>query len=328
MPYINHRLHLLLAILCLILTACTPSGDRLARTDVAPSRAQAAAISQDGSYALIATHQHGLHLWDLNSNTLVHNWQQEEDGISQLRSVALAADNSVAVAASRETVALWDISSGAVLGYWRIDESTIRDIAVSNQGRHLAIGRSDGVIVIFEPSSGRRLEFFGHSERINSLDISPNGRYVISGGDDHQSLLWNTDSAQVLHRFPASSRVTLVRFDPSGEYAFSASSQSAQIIQLTRADIISELRHNHRYRTFISAAFSADNRYLITGSPSRRIELWRTADGERQASTLSAGREGDSPPVGAIISAAFNPDNQVFTISSAGFLEQWHFALD
>lgn len=317
-----------LPALCLSLLACTPSADNLMRTDVAPSRAQAATISADGHYALIATHTDGLHLWDLHSNTLVHNWQQNEDSINQIQSVAIAADNSVVAAASREALALWSIATGSVLGYWRMDESTIRDIAVSNQGRHLAIGRADGVVILFEPSNQRRLEFFGHTERINSVDISPNGRYVLSGGDDHRSLLWNTSSAQILHQFPAPGRVNLVRFDQHGEYAFVASPELAQVIQLTRADIISELRHNHRYRTFSSAAFSGDNRYLITGSPSRHIEVWRTDDGQRISMARSAGRDGDSPPVGAIIGASFGSQDQAVTVSSAGFLEQWQFELD
>lgn len=307
-----------------LLSACTPSAEKLQRDERSPSRTQAAAISPDGQLSFVATAEHGLMLFDLTTHERKHNWQQDEDGISQIRAVALAADKSVAVAASRETIALWDTNSGEVRGYWRLEEAGIRDVAVSSQGRHLIIGRSDGVVVVFEPETGRRLEFLGHSERINSVDISANGRYVISGADDHMSLLWDTGSGQVLQRFPGDGRVALVRFNPDGSTAFTASAQTAHIWHLTSAEKVSELRHRSRHKSFLSADFSADGRFLVTGSPSRHVEVWRVEDGERLSSSQVKGREDDYPPRAAVIAVAFiDGSDEVVSENSAGFGERW-----
>lgn len=305
------------------LQACTPSTELVSRHERAESRIQAAAVSQNGEFSLLASSEHGLLLYSAD-NELIHNWQQDDQGISQIRAVSISADNQVALAASRETLALWNMTSGAVMGFWRNDESRIRDVAVSNQGRTIAIGRSDGVIVVFEPQSGRRIEFFGHSERINSLDMSPNGRYVLSGADDHKSLLWDTRSGQVVYEFPAESRITQVRLTPDGSKAFTATGQQADIWDLSSGQLITSLQHRNRHKVFISAAFSTDGQYIVTGSPSRHVEIWRTTDGKRLASSQVSGREGDYPPRAAVIAVAFiGQSGHIITENSAGFGERW-----
>lgn len=311
---------------CLLLSACSDGAKLVDRAEHSPSRTQAASISHDGHLAFVATFEHGLRLIDTSTQEILYNWQQEQDGISQISAVAIAADNSVAVAASRETIALWDISTGDVRGYWRTDESTIRDIAVSNRGRHLIIGRNDGVILVFEPDTGRRLEFFGHSERINSIDVSPNGRYIISGADDHQSIVWQSDTGQIVQRLPADGRVIQVRFNPDGSSAFSASARTATIWQLPAGEIISELRYRSRHKSFISASFSANGQFLLTGSPSRHLELWDIASGKRLHSERLQGRDGEYPPRAAVIAVGFiGQSDTVISENSSGFAERWKF---
>lgn len=321
--------HLLsLVVVLLGISACTPKPQQEQRHERSPSRTQAADISQDGSFSLVATSEHGLLLIDLDAQQPVHNWQHEQDGVAQIVGVAISPDNKVAVAASRETIAIWDIDSGAVLGYWRLEEAAIRDIAVSNRGRHLIIARADGVVLVFEPDSGRRLEFFGHSEGVNSIDVSGNGRYVISGSDDRRALIWRTDNAQVIQQYESDGRINRVRFNPDGSSALVASSQTAVVMRLTSGEVVSELKHRTRHKSFLSAAFSKDGKWLVTGSPSRHLEVWRVEDGKRMKSIQVKGRSSEHPPRAAILATAFSTDSQhVITESSAGFGERWSVEL-
>jgi WD40 repeat protein len=314
-----------LAPLLMVLSGCADNAERVSRHERAESRLQAASISHDGDMSLVASSEHGLILTDLRTNQVIHHWQQDTDGISQIRSLAIAADKGVAIAASRTTLARWDTATGEVTGYWRLEESDIQSVAVANGGERIVIGRGDGIVMIFEPESGRRLEFLGHTERINSVDIAPNGRYVLSGGDDHQALLWRADSGQVVHRFPAEARITQVRLHPAGRFAFSASGQAAHIWQLTSGERVSNLQHHVRHKSFVSANFSRDGKYLVTGSPSRHAEVWRVDDGEPVASFEVSGREGDYPPRAAVIAVAFvGQSGHIVTENSAGFGERWH----
>lgn len=314
----------LLTAVVYCLLACTPSPEQQSRHERSPSRTQVATIAHDGSVALIATSEHDIQLIDLTTQQSRYHWRFGDEVSTQVISVALAPDNSVALAADRERLVTWDIASGDVTGYWRMGESTIQDVAVSNQGRHIIIGRADGVVLVFEPETGRRLEFFGHSERVNSVDVSANGRYVISGGDDHRALVWRSDNAQLIQEFPSDGRVNRVLFNPDGSTALAASAQVANIWHLTRGDLVSELRHRSRHNAFTSAGFSADGTYLVTGSPSRHLDVWRVVDGVRVMSTRVKGRSKDYPPRATVVATAFSPDGRtVFSENSAGFGESW-----
>ena len=79
-----------------------------------------------------------------------------------------------------------------------------------------------------------------------------------------------------------------------------------------------------REYTVTAAAFSEDLSYLVTGSASRKLMLWRVSDGrllkEWRVQTRDVGR-----PVGAIVYAVgFTPNGQtVLSEASSGFGQRW-----
>ncbi|CUS48188.1 MAG: WD40 repeat domain lipoprotein [Idiomarinaceae bacterium HL-53] len=316
------------ALICLVFAvACTPRGQLEKREQRTQSSVQAAAISSNGALSLVASAEEGLRLFDNESETLRHNWQQEDEGISQLISVAFTYDGTIAVAASRMTLALWDSQSGDILGAWRNDESAIFDIAVANQGSHIVFARNDNKVILFEPSTGRRLEFLGHTDRVNQVAISPNGRYVLSGGNDHRAFLWDTESGQVVHEFPMPGRVLRVTLDMSGTFALVSSATQSNIFHLVSGEIISELQTNVRQKVFSAASFRDDLKLLVTGTASRQVEIWNVESGERIANWHVEGQEGEHPPQAAILATRFIEDDRVRIETSAGYGEIWRFEL-
>ena len=217
MPFVYHNLKFML--LSAILIACSPAAERLERNERTSSRVQAAAVSNNGQYSLVSTTQEGLRLFDTQTNQLLHNWQQEDEGINQIISTKFSPLADVALAASRMTLVLWDTQTGDVLGAWRNDESFILDVAVSNQGQDIVLARNDGVVLLFEPRTGRRVEFNVHTDKVNKVSISANGRFVLSGGNDHQAILWQTNPIQVRHVFTLPGRITQLTLDTLGRYA-------------------------------------------------------------------------------------------------------------
>ncbi|MGJ8679128.1 WD40 repeat domain-containing protein [Paraglaciecola sp.] len=312
-------------LLQLTLLGCGDSSSPAVSTfRLADDIADAANISADASISVVSNIQNGITVWDLTTNQKKFVWNNQEDGINLVTNIHIAFDNSYVVTSDRETFTLWNLADGEPEGFWRIDEASIRDVAVSNQGRGILVGRSNGKVMFFEPKTSRRLEFLGHQEKVNSLDISPNGFYALSGGNDYVAYLWDTRSGQVIHKFEHTSRVTKVVLDDEGRYAFTADSKrDAKIWDLATGQEVSNLQYLARQRIFTTAAFSKDGQFLLTGSPSKRMNLWQVESGSEVNEWYVSPRESSQPPTAVVYSVAFKNNQEIFSVSSSGLIEEW-----
>lgn len=308
-----------------ILACSDRSSTPLKQSVHAVEGAFAANISNDGKYSIVSSIHHGLSYWDLEKDALLYSWSLEQNSADNIVLAAdIAGNNSHVVTANKEAFALWNTETGKSEGYWRVRDSNIRDIAVANNGNYVLIGKSNGTVVHVNIDTGRRLEFLGHGEKINSIDMLPNGRIAISGANDFTAYVWDTDSGQVIYRFNHPSRVTKVALDPHGKYAFTADSKKdAHIWNLKTGKKISALQYPNRQEVFSSVQFSPKGEYLLTGAPSRKVSLWQIGTGVRIKSWFVTPRK-DIRPAGAVVySAAFRDNNHIVTESSAGYGELW-----
>lgn len=309
-----------------LLSACQPNSLKPQQQwQHAVEGAYAASLSNDGNYAVVSSIHHGITLWDITQNKLLFTWSQQQNNADNLvLATAISADNKKVLTANKNSFSLWDMQTGENRGFWQIKDSSIRDIAIADDGYYVLWGKSDSKVEHMNMRTGRRLEFLGHSDRINSVAMLPNGRIAMSGGNDFTALVWDTLSGQVIYRFNHSSRVTKVALDPQKRFAFSADSKKqASIWDLTTGKLVSNLQYTNRQEVFSSVTFSPDGQYLLTGAPSRKVSIWRISDGKRLTSWRVTPRK-DIRPAGAVVySAVFLDNNQVLTESSAGYAELW-----
>jgi WD40 repeat protein len=91
-------------------------------------------------------------------------------------------------------------------------------VDASRDGRFLATGYNDGRIMLWEPSTRRRLALFhGHRQTVTEVAFSPEGRWLASAGWDGALRLWDVGQ----HREAGSFRGTEtpcygVSFSPDG----------------------------------------------------------------------------------------------------------------
>lgn len=284
-----------------------------------------ATLSVDGSYSVVSSVHHGLSLWDIKNNALKYQWSHQGKDNNLVLVSAISANNSHALTADRDNFVLWDISTGESAGFFKVRESNIRDVAVSNDGKHLLIGKSNGVAVHITLATGRRIEFLGHQEKINSVDMTANGRFALTGSNDYVAYLWDTQTGQVVHRFNHPSRVSKVALDPQGRYLFTADSQKqAQIWDLLSGKAISRLNYAARQNVFSTVRFSPSGNFLATGAPSRKLTLWDVQSGDKLQSWTVAPRKGSRPKGAVVHSVSFiNKESQLITESSSGLAEVW-----
>jgi len=293
------------------------------RWEQAVEGASAAALSPDGRQSLVSSIHHDVVVWDNQQQGLQFQWKVQQDGDNPIYLTRVTHNGKYAVLASRSDFSVWSMESGEALGWYQLDQSNIRDIALSNGGTQVLVGRSDGVVVHINLLTGRRIEFLGHSERINAVDLSPNGRYALSGGNDYVAYMWDTETGQVVHRFVHSKRVTQVRFHPQGTMLLTADAwKNASIWRLPDGDKISQLDIPTRQHIFSAARFSDDGRLLATGSPSKRLTLWEVATG-KQLKAWSVSSQQDIHWRGAVVYDVAFSGNWLYSVSSAGFTEVW-----
>mgnify|MGYP006077281017 FL=1 len=327
----NHQIYhrtkvVLLIILSLIISACQPTGKQpLKRWQHAIEGAYAGDISNDGHYSVISSIHHGISLWDLEKNALKYNWSQQQNSSDNVvLSLDISNNNSHVLSASRTNFALWNIETGLSEGYWQVRNSTIRDIAISNFADYLLIGKSNGDVVHVSMSNGRRLEFLGHSEKINSVDMLPNGRVAISGGNDFIAYVWDTDSGQVIYKFNHGSRVSKVALDVYGRFAFSADSmKGAHIWDLKTGKLITHLSGLKRQEIFSTIRFSKDGKTMLTGAASKKVSVWDVATGQRLSHWQVSPKASKRPTGVVVYSVAFGDNGNILTESSSGYAELW-----
>ena len=310
----------------LFLPACSPSaGKPLQRYHHSAEGSYAADISNDGKWSVISSIHHGISVWDLEKNALTYQWgQQQQSSDNLVLAIEISDNNSHALTASRENFALWNMKTGKSEGYWKVRESNIRDIAISNNGDYLLIGKGNGTVVHIAVDTGRRLEFLGHKEKINSVDMLPNGRVAMSGGNDFIAYIWDTVSGQVIYQFNHTSRVSKIALDPQGRFAFSANSmKSAHIWDLKTGKLISTLKGTKRHEVFSSIQFSPDGKKLVTGAASSKVSVWDIATGKRTASWHVTPKDAKRPTGAVVYSLAFSDNNTLLTESSSGYAELW-----
>lgn len=314
-----------LTALSMVLTGCTiPDTTPEQVWQQAKSGAYAADISDDGELSVVSGVDNGINVWRVGHSEPLYHWEYQGEGNNTVVSVKISADKKYVVTSDREAFALWSVESGEPVGLWRIDESTIRDVAVSDNGKAILVGRSNGKVMYFEPETSRRLEFLGHSEKINSVDLSPNGKYALTGGNDYVAYLWSTETGQIIHTFTHPSRVTMVALDNKGRYIFTADSQQkSQIWDAQTGAPVSNLQYIARQKIFTDAVFSDDGKYLLTGSPSRSVYLWDVQTGEEREAWKVAPQEDQSPPSAVVYAVGFVGQDHVVSVSSSGLAELW-----
>ena len=317
---------ILLVLFTIFLSACgLAETESLAQTDQSAGGALAADINARANISVVSSMNNGISVWALDRQQPKFNFRHAGEGDNLVTNLDISYDGLYLLSANKEAFGLWDLTVGEPVGFWRIDESSIRDVAVSKKGLAILIGKSNGKVMYIEPQTGRRIEFLGHSEKINSVDLSPNGNYALTGGNDYVAYLWDTRTAQIIYTFRHTSRVSTVLLDEYGRYALTADSKDQSIIwDLTTGRKITELDYFERQKILTAGKFSQDGQYLLTGSPSRSLDLWDVMSGQRVKQYKVGIRPDATMPTAMVYGVDYLNAQQIISLSSSGYAEKWN----
>ncbi|KAJ5505503.1 G-protein comlpex beta subunit CpcB [Penicillium expansum] len=210
-------------------------------------------ISSDGAYALSASWDKSLRLWELSTGNTTRTFVGHTNDVL---SVSFSADNRQIVSGSRDrSIKLWN-----TLGDCKF---TITDKGhtewVSCNPVIVSAGW-DKLVKVWELASCRlQTDHIGHTGYINTVTISPDGSLCASGGKDD----------------PRS------RLLPNRYWLCAATSSSITIFDLEKKSKVDELKpefvekgKKSRDPECISLAWSADGQTLFAGYTDNKIRAW------------------------------------------------------
>ena len=322
MRKIFHRISIILALI--LLSGCFFSGSEIKRWVLAPEGATSFSLSRDGRFALFNSAQQGIVLWDLQQNKRLADFGSQDPHHNTVLSSKISDNNRYAITATAQNFAVWDLAWGRSDGLWSISDGIIRDVDIANNGQHVVLGLSNGKALYIDLGTGRRLEFLAHREKVNSVAISANGQYALSGGNDYFAYLWDTRSGQILYSFEHTSRISRVALQRHGKLALTADGTNDIFVwDLTSGKKQAELAIRLRQQNLSSARFSEDGTRLVTGTPSRRVELWDSTTGENLGRWEAAALQDARPPSAVVYDVAITASGQVISGTSAGIAQAW-----
>lgn len=244
-------------------------------------------MSSDGQFALSASWDGTLRLWDLNAGVTSRRFVGHTKDVL---SVAFSADNRQIVSGSRDrTIKLWNTLG--VCKYtiqedchsdWvscvRFSPNTTNPIIVS-------CGWDRTVKVWSLINCKLRNNHVGHSAYLNTVTVSPDGSLCASGGRDGKAMLWDLNEAKHLYTLDGGDPINALVFSPNRYWLCAACGSSIKIWDLENKVVVDELRpsvitssessRSASSPECTSIAWSSDGTTLFAGYTDKLIRVWQ-----------------------------------------------------
>jgi len=318
------RLRRTIAIASAILLAGCQSGDApVSWSEYAKQGAYSAAISSSGRYVSLGSMQHGGSLWDSARNARLFNWNHKAGQYSIIAATAFSPEESHAVTASQQDLVLWETGSGKALEFLS-SPAEILDIDLASNGDFALLGLTDHTAVYFDLKNGGAKTTFRHDARVRSVALSADGQYALTGSDAYKAKLWDMMTGELLHEQSFENTVDTVSLSRDGRLAFSSATLNRAIIWdtatgKTLATLTSDKNFFPQRISYLSARFSPDNRYLLTGSASGVVQLWDARKGKELRSWQLHKRDPYGPTHASVYDVGFG-SGKYYAVGSNGIV--------
>lgn len=262
------------------------------------------ALAPDGR-TLAASCQDTLRLWDLTTGKVLRSLPGARKADSPILNLQFSPNGKLLAGALGNMVALWDVPSGRRINL-DDNESTeeITSVALSGDGRLLAVGDGDGCLAVWDFRHRRLIRRYrGHDSAIGKVIFSPDDRSLASISAYGRLRVWDAADGRQRYRFPIDTPTEIqpsdLAYSPDGKlvaYAYFSTHHRGGPRGLRLLDAATgEEKQNLAVpdtasNLFLGIGFSLDGTHLIGATSGGEIHGWRR-DADRFVRKGLLGRE-------------------------------------
>ncbi|KAF7991112.1 hypothetical protein HCN44_002674 [Aphidius gifuensis] len=175
-----------------------------------------------------------------------------------------------------EHVYIWDLRLNEKAQVLSGDKYEVKHLAASPNGRHIAVGYSDGTLKTFDLRTGENVSIFvGHRSGITCLAYDTLGHRLASGSHDTDIIVWDVIAETGICRLKGHKNIiTKIAFMQESNILISSSKDT--LIKFWDLDTHHNFRTIVGHRTEIwSFTLVKNDKYLITGCTGSELKVWK-----------------------------------------------------
>lgn len=242
------------------------------------------AFSPDGSRLATSSHEHDLHVWDVDSGESLAVLQGHTAMIS---AVTFSPDGErIASGAANGNIRLWNAETFALERELMGHDDSVDTLTFRPGGEDLASGSIDGTVRIWSSTATAPLAVLAGVRGMTAVAYSPDGSQLAvapQGGGGVE--LWNPRTAKrLLSLVGAGGTVAQLAFSPDGTLVAAAyeTPRDAGAIRVWRTDTGEQVRSlGDHGQDAVTVTFSPDGARLLTTSGDETLMAWNIDTGRR-----------------------------------------------
>jgi WD40 repeat protein/serine/threonine protein kinase len=168
-----------------------------------------------------------------------------------------------ALVPSGNRLGLYEVETERCLRTFAGHTAQILSAEISEDGRRVITGSSDGTARLWDVETGHCLHIFeDHEGEVNSVSLSSDGRYAVSGGADKTVRLWESETGRCLQTFEVAHELVRVGFTRDCDRIIAASQFNVGQWDVATGEAVRTTSISH-LGVPTAFSFSPDGKYFL-----------------------------------------------------------------